>query len=196
MTATIGCLRSAAGSVREPAARYLGSVGTADEAVLTRAIPPVLDIGFGPGRHVVALAERRKVALGIDITPSALSLARHRGAPVLERSVFGRVPATGRWATALLLDGNLGIGADPAALLGRVFELLRPGGEVLVETRPPGDHDPTDTLQLEIDGVAGPLFAWSVVGADQLAAIALSAGCDVAELWSHGPRWFGVLRRD
>ena len=80
-----------------------------DDAVLARAAGPVLDVGCGPGRHVLALAERGIVALGIDITPAALDLARSRGAPVLARSVFERVPGTGRWSSALLLDGNLGI---------------------------------------------------------------------------------------
>ena len=135
------------------------------------------------------------MALGIDITPAALTLARRRGAPVLERSVFERIPGAGRWATALLLDGNLGIGADPVALLDRVFTLLRPGGVVLVETLPPGHCDRSENLQFEIDGVSGPWFAWSAVGADELPALAASAACDVAQRWSAGTRWFGALRR-
>ena len=41
----------------------------ADEAVLDRAQAPVLDVGCGPGRHVLALARRGHLALGVDIAP-------------------------------------------------------------------------------------------------------------------------------
>src|SRR5207249_2951296 len=96
-----------------------------DRHALTRAVGPVLDIGCGPGRHVVALAEMGVPVLGIDVTADALAAARTRGALVLERSVFDRVPGAGRWGTALLLDGNLGIGGEPVMLLSRVASLLR-----------------------------------------------------------------------
>ena len=38
-----------------------------------------------------------------------------RGATVLQRDIFGPLPGEGRWGTALLFDGNVGIGGDPAA---------------------------------------------------------------------------------
>ena len=41
------------------------------------------------------------------------------GGPALVRSVFETLPGEGRWDTVLLMDGNIGIGGDPAALLGR-----------------------------------------------------------------------------
>ncbi len=109
-----------------------------DARILARVVAPVLDVGCGPGRHVAELAASGLVALGIDVSPAALGLARARGACVLERSVFDRVPCAGRWRTALLLDGNIGIGGDPASLLLRIGELLaHRGSRVLVETAPP-----------------------------------------------------------
>jgi SAM-dependent methyltransferase len=155
----------------------------------------VLDVGGGPGRHVLALAERGVVALGIDITPAAVDLARRRGAPVLARSVFDRVPGAGRWSSALLLDGNLGIGGHPAALLERVASLLRPGGNVLVELEPPGTAPTAELVRLDIGGVDGPWFAWAAVAADELLAPAAAAGLAVEEVWPIGDRWFGALRR-
>ena len=56
--------------------RWLEPLTVEDDSVLSRAVGPVLDVGCGPGRHVLALAERGVVALGIDITPAALDLAR------------------------------------------------------------------------------------------------------------------------
>ena len=60
------------------------------------------------------------------------------GALALQRDVFGYLPGTGRWATVLLADGNIGIGGDPVALLRRAQNLLRPGGAVVTEISPPG----------------------------------------------------------
>ena len=76
---------------------------------------PVLDVGCGPGRFVIGLAQRGTVALGVDPAPAAVALCRSRGAPVLQKSVFDPLPGQGRWRTVLLADGNIGIGGDPAA---------------------------------------------------------------------------------
>ena len=135
------------------------------------------------------------LALGIDITPAALEVARRRGAPVLARSVFGRIPGAGRWASALLLDGNAGIGGDPATLLARVASLLRPGGVLLVELEPPGSLADTDLVRFEIDGVEGPWFEWTAVDPSVLPAHADAAGLQVDDVWRAGSRWFGRLRR-
>jgi SAM-dependent methyltransferase len=175
--------------------RWLEPLSVEDDVVLNRAVGPVLDVGCGPGRHVLALAERGVVALGIDITPAAVDLARRRGAPVLARSVFDRIPGAGRWSSALLLDGNLGIGGHPAALLERVAALLRPGGSVLVELEPPGTAPRTELVRLDIGGVEGPWFAWTAVAAYELSHPAAVAGLAVEEVWPTGDRWFGALRR-
>jgi SAM-dependent methyltransferase len=174
--------------------RWLEPLTVDDDAVLARAVGPVLDVGCGPGRHVLALAERGVVALGIDITPAAVDLARRRGAPVLARSVFDRVPGAGRWSSALLLDGNLGIGGHPEALLARVASLLQPGGAVFVEFEPPGATPRGEVVRFDIDGVQGPWFAWTAVGADELSARATAAGLLVEDVWLEGDRRFGALR--
>lgn len=178
-----------------PAERWLGPLTRADEGVLDRVISPVLDVGCGPGRHVLALAEQGIVTLGIDVTPGAISLARRRGAPVLERSVFDRVPASGRWASALLLDGNIGIGGDPRVLLARVGTLLRPGGRVLVELDPCDRGTVVDVVRLRVDGVAGPWFAWARVGTADIGAVANDGGFTVTEYWAEGDRLFAALKR-
>jgi SAM-dependent methyltransferase len=190
------CLRATDGRPLPTRARHwVEPLTSEDDAVLARAVPPVLDIGCGPGRHVLALAERGVVALGIDITPAALDLARRRGTPVLARSVFERVPGAGRWASALLLDGNLGIGGHPAVLLERVASLVEPTGILLVELEPPRTKVDTAVVRFDIGGVAGPWFAWTAVGADGLTAPAAAAGLVVEDVWPVGERWFGCLRR-
>jgi hypothetical protein len=115
---------------------------------------------------------------------------------VLARSVFDRVPGAGRWSSALLLDGNLGIGGHPEALLERVASLLQPGGAVLVEVEPPDTTLRTEVVRFDIDDVHGPWFAWTAVGADELSAPAAAAGLHVEDVWLAGDRRFGALRCD
>jgi SAM-dependent methyltransferase len=194
MTAVV--LRSASGRVlRVDGRRWTDPASRADHRVLELAVGPVLDVGCGPGRHVLALARAGVTTLGIDVSPPALALARRGGAPVLERSIFDRIPGTGRWATALLLDGNLGIGGCPATLLRRVRELLRPDGRMLVEVSGPGhgDGNGVERVRFEADGIAGPWFSWAHVGADELEVVAIGAGLRVVRQWSDEGRWFACL---
>jgi SAM-dependent methyltransferase len=150
----------------------------------------VLEVGCGPARHVRALLDRGVPALGIDVSPTAVRLARRRGAAVLRRSVFERLPAEGRWRTALLLDGSLGIGGDPVRLLRRVAELVAAGGGVVVEVAAPAV--PTTAFGLP----AGPSdvpVPWAQVGADDLGAVAIRAGLRLRSCDPVGSRWFGWL---
>jgi SAM-dependent methyltransferase len=187
------CLRRPDGELDVAGSPWLQRASEVDTGLLERAVGPVLDVGCGPGRHVVALAERGVTVLGLDVTPSALGAARARGAPVLERSVFDRVPGAGRWGSALLLDGNLGIGGDPVFLLGRIARLLRPGGTILVELAPPGTRAATRTVYLDLNGRAGPWFRWAHVAADELAALARTAALTIGDRWAGDDRWFAEL---
>ncbi len=175
--------------------RWLGPATPAEEELLDRVLPPVLDVGCGPGRLVLALAERGIVALGVDAAPSAVGIARQRGAPVLRRSIFERVPGAGRWGTALLLDGNVGIGGHPEALLLRLRQLLRAAGRVLVEVEPPGAPTGRTWLRVENGSETSPLFPWGRVGANRLNQLAHRTGFVTTELWSADVRWFGMLER-
>lgn len=169
---------------------------TAEEgAVLDRAVAPVLDVGCGPGRHTLELASRGVMALGVDASPAAVRLARRTGAPVLERSIFGHVPGAGRWRTALLLDGNIGIGGDAVALLRRVAVLLNPAGRVLVEVEPPGVSSRVIRARVERGADHGPWFPWALVGADGVDAVGRLAGFARAAVWFGEGRWFAQLDR-
>lgn len=185
-------LRANDGQVRR-APEWIVAADAVDERVLARAVPPVLDIGCGPGRHVEALARNGHAVLGIDIAGPALSVARRRGALTLERSIFARVPAAGRWQTALLLDGNIGIGGDPAALLRRVHSVVAPDGIVLVEAAEPGTPGTTARVRLEVTAAPGPWFTLASIGIDALVPIAAAAGFTCREHWRDGERWFAEL---
>ena len=164
-----------------------------DKSLLDRCDGPTLDIGSGPGRLTVALAERGIPALGIDITPHAVTLARWSGALVMLRDVFGRVPGTGRWTTVLLADGNIGIGGDPTALLSRVAELLAPQGRAIVELEAPGSPLRREQVRLCDAGSASAWFPWAYVGADHIAEVASDAGLGPVEIWTVDGRWFASI---
>jgi SAM-dependent methyltransferase len=166
-----------------------------DGSFIDRCAGPTLDVGSGPGRLTVALAERGIPALGIDVTPHAVRMSRAAGALTLLRDVFDRVPGTGRWTTVLLADGNIGIGGDPAALLRRIAELLAPLGQALVEVQSPGTGLRRERVRLWHEMQAGEWFPWAYVGVDQMTEIAAEAGLSPAETWSSDGRWFMTLHR-
>ncbi len=174
--------------------RYLAAVDAADSSVLDRCRGPVLDVGCGPGRMVAALAERGMAALGVDIAPMAVELTRSRGVSVLLRDLFARVPGEGRWPTALVIDGNIGIGGDVDRVLRRLDELLAADGRAVIETAPEAMTDRTLQVRFARGAVAtGPRFAWSVIGTDALAIRAARVGFAVLATWSVGERHFVEL---
>lgn len=165
------------------------------EAALLRALPePVLDIGCGPGRVVHALSAEGRVALGIDPAPAAVAEAARRGAPVLQRSVFGRLPCEGRWGTALLLDGNVGIGGDPVGLLRRVGELLRPDGLVVAELDRSGGCRRL-VVRLRVGADLGPRFPWATLDVEGWDTVAVAAGLVPGDVIEVDDRCFGTALR-
>jgi SAM-dependent methyltransferase len=174
--------------------RWLEPVNEVDERALARARGPVLDVGCGPGRHVRALARCGVLAVGVDVSRTAVTLARSRGALALRLSVFDDVPGAGSWRTALLLDGNIGIGASPATLLRRIASLLAPGGEVLVELAPPGGGVAIRRIRLEHGSARSAWFQWAIVAVDAIDEPARRAGLEVVERWLDGERFFALLR--
>ncbi|MGR0320583.1 class I SAM-dependent methyltransferase [Agromyces sp. ZXT2-3] len=185
-------LRGADGtSHRLDAGSWVRPAGDADLTVLDRAHGPMLDVGCGPGRMLHAADARSVPALGIDVMPHAVERARRAGGLALRRSVFDRLPLEGRWQSVLLMDGNIGIGGDPAALLRRCAELLTGGGQVLVEVDADPDLAMVDHCTLVDDGgrESSP-FPWARVGWSVAVALAADAGLAVAEHWDAAGRHF------
>jgi SAM-dependent methyltransferase len=173
--------------------RWCAPPDEADTTLLLRCRGAVLDIGCGPGRLVAGVARRGLPVLGLDVSPAAVERTKGAGGAVLRRSVFDRLPAEGRWGTALLADGNIGIGGDPVALLRRVGEILAPGGRLLAEAAP---YEVDERLTVRVEdgrGCHGRDFRWARLGPAALRTAARTAGWSAAEEWTAGGRRFTAL---
>ncbi|WP_078630508.1 class I SAM-dependent methyltransferase, partial [Streptomyces roseochromogenus] len=150
-----------------------------------------------PGRLVADLAARGRTVLGIDVSEAAVDHTVGLGGQALRRSVFEPLPGEGRWDTVLLMDGNIGIGGEPAALLERVAALLRPGGLLIAETVP-GHVDERARVQVvDTTGVprtTGAPFPWARLGTPALLRYARRAGWRPVAQWSADGRCFAALR--
>lgn len=176
--------------------RWCGSPADGDETLLQRCAGATLDLGCGPGRLTAAVAWRGLPVLGVDVSATAIRLARERGVTAIHRSVFQRLPGEGRWQTALLADGNIGIGGDPVRLLRRVRSLLCAGGTVLCELAAPRSATRKVRVRIECPaGIQSREFGWAHVSARDIAGLAATAGLSELESWEQGGRWFSALSR-
>ncbi|MCX4420286.1 class I SAM-dependent methyltransferase [Streptomyces mirabilis] len=176
--------------------RWSRRADAGDHSVVERCAGRVLDIGCGAGRIVEALTLRGHQALGIDVCPSAVVATVCRGGAARGGSVFDPLPEEGRWDTALLMDGNIGIGGEARLLLRRVRELVHDQGLLIVETSR-ADVDERRRVRIHVgQRAASPAFPWAVVGAHALMRHARLSGWAVAEEWAttSAERHFVALR--
>lgn len=176
-----------------PTERWRSELSPGDDVLLRHCTGPTLDIGCGPGRLTAALLDRGVPALGTDVSPVAVRLARAAGAMAVRRDVFHHQPGEGRWRHALLADGNIGIGGDPIRLLRRVRELLRRGGSALVELDPPGGGLRHGPVRVATGSADGRWFPWAWLGAEMIGDVAAAAGMSTRWVRESGGRWFAEV---
>lgn len=125
--------------------RYSFTKGTAQEVaflVETLRLPKgarILDVGCGPGRHSVALAQAGLSVTGVDVSARFLDIAadaaRSAGVGASYFEVDARqMPFDDEFdAVISLCQGAFGLmGRDDSLVLKRMAEAVRPGGRVVV----------------------------------------------------------------
>ncbi|KQV07654.1 class I SAM-dependent methyltransferase [Leifsonia sp. Root112D2] len=171
--------------------RFLGDASESERLLVERLEGPILDIGCGPGRLVKASILAGRLALGIDTSKTATELARANGLPVLRRNVFHQLPNEGEWGVALLFDGNIGIGGEPAALLQRCAALVHGDGRIVVEAHNDTVRDRCFRGVITDDyGRSSLPFDWAEVGTLALHEYAQRAGLTLMREWSERERSF------
>ena len=94
------------------------------------------------------------------------------------------------------MDGNIGIGGDPHALLVRCAELIAPDGALIVEVDVDPDLDDCAIYTaVGDDGLESGAFPWARVGSAALVRVALRSGLILDDAWAAGDRRFVALRR-
>jgi SAM-dependent methyltransferase len=178
------------------AGRWSARADAIDRSLLDGVAGPVLDIGCGPGRMIQAAIDEGLDALGVDVSPTAVGIALSAGLAVLQRSIFDRIPLEGTWATLLLVDGNIGIGGDPDALLARCVSLLAADGVLVVEVHRDPEYDLAyqGTLH-DAAGHSSDAFPWAEIGLSALRRRATRVGFVQVAEWTRGGRSFARLAR-
>ncbi|MFN2389134.1 MAG: class I SAM-dependent methyltransferase [Actinomycetota bacterium] len=197
--------------------RYSFTKGTAQETAFLLDLfelpsgSRVLDVGCGPGRHAVALAQAGLAVTGIDVSPRFLELAaeaaRRAGVGLALFEVDARqMPFDDEFDAVLsICQGGFGLMGDTDALvLRRMAEAARPGGRVVVTAfsayfeaaaaRAGTTFDASAGIVHELaeivdeDGTSGHADLWtSVYTPRELRLLALGVGLVPEELWAIEP---------
>lgn len=125
--------------------RYSFTKGTAQEVgflVELLKLPAgarVLDVGCGPGRHAVALAQAGLAVTGVDISAPFLEIAAHQAREAGVSAAFfecdaRRMPFDEEFdAVISICQGAFGLmGDDDSIVLKRMAEAAKPGAPVVV----------------------------------------------------------------
>jgi hypothetical protein len=110
--------------------------------------------------------------LGIDISSVAVEAGSGGGSQVLRRHFTDLLPGEGRWGTALLLDGNVGIGGDVHRLLCRCRNLVGSGGLIICEVDPDPDRHEAYEVVLSVDKCLSAAMPWASIGMRALQRLA------------------------
>ena len=112
--------------------------------VIAHARGRVLDIGCGPGRHLLYLQQAGHQVVGIDNSPIAVEVARKRGAKDVRLMGLDDIgPELGMFDSVIMLGNNFGLVGDPAnakTFLDKIDRITSADAAILAEF-----HDPYET---------------------------------------------------
>ena len=171
----------------------------------------VLDVGCGPGRHAVRLAQSGLAVTGVDISRRFLEIAAEDARAAGVKAAFfevdaRRMPFADEFdAVISLCQGGFGLmGADDSVVLRRMMEALKPGGSLvmtafsaLFEARHPRGEATFDADQGVVheaapikdeSGAEQPMDLWtSVYTPRELRLLSIGVGLVPEHVWSVSP---------
>lgn len=163
----------------------------------------VLDVGCGPGRHLLYLQNRGLRVVGIDASSTQVALARIRGVHEVYHGSVRQLPrGLGRFDSVILMGNNLGLAGDLPKMrrfLRDLKEITNPQARVIGHTRIPGTWIPHHlsyvkrniargrppgllTLRGRYKGGVGDWFDLLLLSPDDLAKLAHSAGWELTRV--------------
>jgi SAM-dependent methyltransferase len=180
----------------------------------------VLDVGCGPGRHSIALAQAGLSVTGVDISRRFLDIAAERARAAGVSAGFFEVDARQMpfedtfHAAISICQGAFGLmGKDDSLVLRRMMESVVPGGVVVItgfsayfearHSRPGATFDADDGIVHEVTSIAdesGEQHAvelWnSVYTPRELRLLAIGVGLVPESIWSVAPGDFARREPD
>lgn len=132
----------------EPLEPYFEDMGdwTKEEVdALSSTGKSVLDLGCGPGRHLLGLQDGGAFLVGLDTSDLVLGVCRERGGRNLVRGSSRRLPfRAGTFDSAILMSNGLGLSGGTTETLEMLRDLgrtLRNKGRLIAHTTDPTDEE-------------------------------------------------------
>lgn len=187
--------RTAARFAASAAAERLSQVQSLVQLVGPTSADRVLDVACGPGRLLAVFAPYVRYAVGVDLTPEMLMLARGRrletqSGPIgLVLGEGERLPFRDEAFTVVTTTLAIHHYAEPLRVLEEMVRVCRPGEKIAISDTVGSPDDDKRALQNEIERVRDPSHVeiLSVAGLERLVAslglaiIGQAAGTNVRE---------------
>ena len=192
--------------------RTFGQMPALEQTALRLASGRILDVGAGSGCHSLALQDMGKEVCAIDISPLSVEVMRERGVSDARLANLFQPDFAERFDTVLMLmngSGIIGRMENMPAFFGRMKQLLKPGGCILMDSSDlsylfeeedgsisidlAGDYYGQVDFCMQYKDVKGDPFDWLYVDFDTLSLYASSCGFR-AELVEEGGH-FNYLAR-
>lgn len=107
-----------------------------EQTALNECRGRILDVGAGSGCHSLVLKGMQKDVMGIDISSYSVTVMKEQGLKAEQRNLFDS-QFTDQFDTILMLmngSGIIGKVENMDRFFARVKELLRPGGQILMDS--------------------------------------------------------------